>query len=108
MPTLKLKLEADDDRIVNLEVTDQHGEVYRVGLEFLGHHFEVDEVQVRVTKPGGSTKKGLRAVRSPNRVLFNEKTVGHRKDGSHIYGAWFEFHEVDSYPRVLSEPWEED
>ena len=44
---IEVTLKPTDDRIVRLQVTDQHGETYIVGLEFCAHDFgpKVDDVQ---------------------------------------------------------------
>lgn len=104
---IEINLKEDDDRVINLIVTDKHGEVYGINLEFVAHHFDEDDVQIGIYKLPKDHKdiKGREKscpCYSPNTVIHNEKVIDTKKNGyinSHI---WFEFHEVDGLPAVRS------
>jgi len=112
--SIEVILRETDDRVVEVTVTDQYGQVYRIGLEFLNHSFRSDEVQVLVHKMPADWKKQLKekgscCTYSPNRILHTEETVDVRRvDGNgeehHCYPSiWFEFHEIEGYPQINSE-----
>ena len=112
--SIEVILKEADDRVVNVTVTDQYGQVYRIGLEFLNHGFRNDEVQVLVHKMPADWKKQLKekgscCTYSPNRILHTEETVDvrHKYDnGEEHYcypSIWFEFHEIEGYPQINSE-----
>jgi hypothetical protein len=113
---------------VNLEVTDKHGEVYAVNLEFVAHDFDADDVQVSVYKlpknheeliakhPGFTdilnqsenssfrlSNGGICPIYPPNVLLHNEKIIDKRaSEHTMIPNVWFEFHQVDDLPAVRS------
>jgi hypothetical protein len=105
---IEINLTEEDDRVVNLVVTDKHGEVYSVGLEFLNHEFGEDDVQVGISKLPKNHKEVMEKKRScpsysANTLLHNEKVIDRKtNDHSICRGVWYEFHEVDGMPAVLS------
>lgn len=105
---IKIDLNEHGDRVVNLQVTDKHGEVYSVMLEFLNHDFGEDDVQVSVHKLPKDCEeifkeKGSCPIYSPNTVLHHEKVIDRKTSDHHVTpNIWYEFHEVDGLPAVKS------
>lgn len=99
------------DRVVNVFITDKHGEIYNVNMEFVAHDFDQDDVQLSIHKVPKDYKerlaKGLCATMAPNRMLHNEKRIA-EQDPNHylIPSVWFEFHAIEtlngSFPAVRS------
>ncbi len=107
--TISLNLSEYGDRCVSLIVTDKHGEVYRIGLEFLAHEFgpSEDDVQVSVHKMPKDhelrTPTGVCPIFPPNTILYRDEVLDSRKEGHNIDShVWFEFHETDGLPPVKS------
>ena len=106
---IEIILKEEDDRVVTLHVTDMHGEVYNIGLEFLNHHFSSDEVHISCYKLPRNYKEEFEKHKScecftPNRILHNEKTIDIKDPGKYgeggtddhrvISSVWFEFHPI--------------
>jgi hypothetical protein len=113
MEPLDILLGPDEDRVVQLTVTDKHGEIYQVSLEFLNHEFDLDEVNVGVHKlPEGwkelIKKEGSCPALMPNRIIHDETTIDKRKkdEFGNEWGpnchVWFEFHEIDGFKAIKS------
>jgi hypothetical protein len=126
---IEIDLTKEGSRLVNLEITDKHGEVYAVNLEFIAHDFNEDDVQVSVYKlpknhkvtmatphkdvsiidfPRGSTFRlskegGFCELYPPNSIIHNEKVID-RKAPNHTVtsSVWYEFHATGSLPSVRS------
>jgi len=90
---INIKLEEDDDRVVHLYVEDKHGVKYSVGLEFLNHQFNCDEVQVNIRKGDENTRE-LYPEDYPTRIIHDERPV-YLNNGYGPSGTWYEFHPVN-------------
>ena len=107
---IELNLNEHGSRVVNMVVTDRHGEVYKVMMEFVAHDYDVDDVQVSVYKLPKDWKErmeaGSCALYPANSLIYNDKGIDKKKPGGYMNGLggiWFEFHEVDGIPAVTSD-----
>jgi hypothetical protein len=105
---IKINLTEHGDRVVSLAVTDKHGEVYKVNLEFVAHDFDTDDVQVSVKKMPMDWEQRMEKdhscpVYSANQILYNERPVMTKKQSGHaLDSVWYEFHDVGNLPAVRS------
>jgi len=96
------------DRIVNVFITDKHGEIYNVNMEFVAHDFDQDDVQLSIHKVPRDYKKQFEekhscGTRAPNRMLHNEKEIDKQTSEHYLIpSVWFEFHKVGDLPAVRS------
>ena len=99
---IEVTLKPTDGRIICLQVTDQHGETYVVGLEFCAHNFgpKVDDVQVSVRKPSPHDED---IMKSANAITFDSKRIAVRTETWFLPSVWFEFHQVDNLTAVRSQ-----
>ena len=105
---IELNLNEHGGRVVNIAVTDKHGEVYKVMMEFVAHDYGVDDVQVSVHKLPKDWKERMKAGSCPiypaNSMIHNDREIDRKTPGGHMLGnVWYEFHDVDGMPEVTSD-----
>lgn len=105
---IEINLEEHGGRVVNLAVTDKHGEVYKVMMEFVAHDYDVDDVQISVHKLPKDWKERMKAGSCPiypaNDMIHNDKAIDKRSPGGYMLGnVWYEFHDVGEMPAVRSD-----